>query len=177
MLKAIEIFIKPLISKIDFIIRNIYSSRSYKDEYARRDMGDLITLSDSALVIIHREVLSPLSLSLIGLSQIAELITMKPEFTENWATATCYLSAMEACVNKKREELGLKKETKKFKEKFRELLEALQEKGLKVSELEKELPPIFWNIRHKVVHAGYSPSNEELELIITWVKKIITLFN
>ena len=118
----------------------------------------------------------PFFIDITGLSKIAELVGEQPGgLDENWATASCYLSAMEIVTNKKRKELELKDDKKKFNEKFKELLKKLEEQGTKISEVERQLQTTFWNIRHKVIHAGYSPTQEELELITNWSKKIIDL--
>jgi len=174
---AVKGMIDPQISKVDSTIYCIDTPQYYNDEGLRKEIGNMIVSLDGFLTILYHQILAPFSLSLTGLPQIAELISMKPELTENWATANCYLSAMEIIVNKKRKELGLKEEEKEFNEKFKDLLNILQEKGLKVSELEKQLPSTFWKVRHKVIHAGYSPTTDELELIVTWTKKIITLLS
>jgi len=101
---------------------------------------------------------------------------MKPAgLDENWAAANCYLSAMEIVVNKKLREEGIETEARDFANKFKDLLRALENRGVRVSGLEKELPPLFWRLRHEVVHAGYSPTQEDLDLVILWVKKVIRL--
>jgi TRAP-type C4-dicarboxylate transport system substrate-binding protein len=62
-----------------------------------------------------------------------------------------------------------------FKNNYKTLLAKLKEKNIEVSELEKQLPNIFWDIRNKVVHEGYSPTPEELEIITKYIEKILTL--
>jgi len=55
------------------------------------------------------------------------------------------------------------------------LLANLKDKGIEVSELEKQLPKVLWDIRNKVVHEGYSPSFEELEIITSYIEKFLAL--
>ena len=161
------------ITSVSYALSELDNPNYYKDESVRNTITNLSLSLDSFVTVLS----DSLSLPLTGISRIAELISMKPVgLDENWATAICYLSAMEIVVNKKRQELQLKNEKKDFAEKFRELLKASENKGIKMSELEKELPQAFWRIRHKVVHAGYCPTRDELELIIDWVKKVIKSF-
>lgn len=73
---------------------------------------------------------------------LAEFTSLFPAFTPNWIVATVYLTAMEIVVKKE-----LKKRDKevkdKFKENFQTLLSCLEEEKVKITELEKSLPPIF----------------------------------
>lgn len=70
--------------------------------------------------------------------------------------------------------LGVGPDKKDFAEKFKALATALEAKGLSLSSLEKQLPGPFWRIRNDVVHGGYSPDEQELELVVTWVKRLVT---
>ena len=129
-----------------------------------------------------------------GIIKISEFLSAFPQFTENWSIAVCYLTAMEIVVKNKLKELGLmptgefKKDavenkpkeqeqepTRGFKKHYEDLLKYLKNKGIEVSELEKQLPKIFWDIRNKVVHEGYSPSFEELEIITKYIEKLLAL--
>lgn len=109
-----------------------------------------------------------------GIIKISEFLSTFPQFTENWSIAVCYLTAMEIAVKNKLKELGLKP-TGEFKKDYETLLANLKDKGIELSELEKQLPKIFWDIRNKVVHEGYSPSSEELEIITSYIEKILAL--
>lgn len=60
-----------------------------------------------------------------------------------------------------------------FKEKFKAVTEKLSDKDVKLAKLEVQLPQVFWDLRHKVVHAGYEPNNEELNTIISWTLQIL----
>ena len=171
--KTIDNKFSSLISNVDSAIYQLGNPNYYNDEAIRKTIPNLSISLDSFLTTLS----DSLSLPVTGISRIAELIAMKPAgLNENWATAICYLSSMEIVVNKKRHELQLENEKKDFAEKFRELLKASESRGIKMSELEKELPQAFWRIRHKVVHAGYCPKRDELELIMNWVKKVIKSF-
>lgn len=171
--QAINNKLSSLISNVDSAIYQLDTPSYYNDEAIRKTIANLSISLDSFFTALS----DSLSLPQTGISRIAELVAMKPVgLDENWATAICYLSSMEIVVNKKRQELQLGNEKKDFVEKFRELLKASENRGIKLSELEKELPQAFWKIRHKVVHAGYCPKRDELELIIDWVKKVIKSF-
>jgi len=171
--QAINNKFNSFISNVDSAIYQTDNPSYSNDATVRNTITNLSFTLDSFLVALS----DSLSLPLTGLSRITELIALKPVgLDENWAVAICYLSTMEIVVNKKREELQLENEKKDFAEKFGELLKASEKRGIKMGELEKELPQAFWRIRHKVVHAGYCPTREELELIIDWVQKVIKSF-
>lgn len=114
-----------------------------------------------------------------GSELISELVGMGPAgLGENWAAAVCYLSSMEVVVNRKFTEMDLKidpKEKKSFRKRFAKLFDALKKQGFEVSELDMLLKDAFWELRARVVHSGYSPTNEELEQIIKWVKRVLTI--
>jgi len=168
--QGVDSYFTSLISSVDYAISQLDTPSYYKDEDVRRNITNLIFSLDSFIT----NLTDALSLSLTGIAQIGELVSTKPAgLDENWAVANCYLSAMEIVINRKLKEEEVKTEEKDFASKFRALLKVLENKGVKVSELEKELPSAFWKLRHQVVHAGYSPTQEELDLIITWVKKVI----
>lgn len=109
-----------------------------------------------------------------GLSQIAEVITSFPYFTQEWAVAMCYLSAMEITLNKKLPELGLTMNGA-FKERYEKGLQELKKKKVEVSMLEKQLPKLFWDMRNRVVHQGYAPNKDELDLMTKYVTKALKL--
>lgn len=169
---AIINYFASLVSSVESTMHYLDTPSYYKDEDVRRNTTNLIFALESFVVTIS----DALSLPLTGIVQIAELVsTGLMGLDENWATANCYLGAMEISVNRKLNELGIQTEEKEFSVRFRELLKVLEDKGTSVSELEKELPHAFWKLRHRVVHSGYSPTRDELELIVAWVKKVIAL--
>lgn len=59
---------------------------------------------------------------------------------------------MKLTINKKAKELSLPIENKKFKERFDKVLKAVEGKGIEVTELEKMLSKVFWDLRHKIVN-------------------------
>jgi hypothetical protein len=103
---------------------------------------------------------------------LAEFTSRFSDFKPNWVIATVYLTAMEIAVKRELKKRG-KEIKEKFKDNFQSLLSCLKEKGVEVTELEKALPSIFWNIRHKVVHEGYSPENGELRTIVEHTIKLM----
>jgi len=111
-----------------------------------------------------------------GLKHLASLIE-KHKFDSNWIVAVAYLAAMEIAVNKKIGELrvSVKSEDSKdhFKNRVDALLKELEKRGVQLGELEKLLPPVFWNLRNKVIHVGYTPSDEELQIVVTTVDKFL----
>jgi len=170
--QGVDSYFTSLISSVDYAIYQLDAPSYYKDEDIRRGITNLIFSLDSFIT----RLTDALSLPPTGIAQIEELISIKSVgLNERWAVANCYLSAMEIVVNRKLKKEGIKTNEKDFASKFKALLKVLESKGVKVSELERELPPAFWKLRNQVVHVGYSPTQEELDLITTWVKKIIKL--
>jgi len=165
-----ESYFASLISSVNSRIYELDTPSYYKDEDVRRNMTNLIFSLDSFIT----DLLDKLSLPLGGIARIGELVSTVG-LNENWAVASCYLSAMEIAINKRLKKESVESGEKEFTGKFKTLLEVLEKKGIKISELEKELPPAFWKLRNQVIHAGYTPTEEELNFIITWVKKILKL--
>ncbi|TDA41939.1 MAG: hypothetical protein DSO07_01920 [Thermoproteota archaeon] len=161
-----------LISSVNSVIHQLDETSYYTDIDIRRSITELISSLNLSITLLT----DALSLTLTGIAQIEELISNKfIGLSERWAVAICYLSAMEIIVNRKLQKEGIKMDGKDFADKYKALLRILENKGVKVSKLEKELPSAFWKLRNQVVHAGYNPTPEELDLITTWVKKIIKL--
>lgn len=158
----------PLESDISSILYKLDDPAHYDDKTVKDELAKLIEKLEIGLTTI--EVKS--GIRKYGLQKIVEFTSTFPVFTENWAVAACYLSALEIAVNKKLENLGLSLDAG-FKEKYGKLLEELKKKEIEVSELERKLPEIFWSIRHKVIHGGYAPSIEELELITTYIDRVL----
>lgn len=81
---------------------------------------------------------------------------------------------MEIIVNKLIKRLDVKiSENAGFKDRFKAVAGSLKSKDVRLAELEEKLPPIFWDVRNKVVHDGYEPNAEELNTIITWVSQVL----
>ncbi|MEM4530167.1 MAG: hypothetical protein QXQ52_06595 [Candidatus Methanomethylicaceae archaeon] len=156
-------------SDISVVISKLDSPEYYKDKEVR----------DSIICLVEKleAELSKLELRLglnYGILKMSEFLTEFPQFTENWAIATCYLTAMEIMVNNKLKELGLDVGVE-FKDNYKKVLEKSKERGMEVPELEKLLPSVFWNVRNKVVHTGYSPTNDELDTITSYVRKVLAI--
>lgn len=139
-------------------------------------MGFFIETLDSKLF-------QKLSKGITGISKINELIGEElAGLDENWTAAACYLCAIDIATNKKRKELGLIKDEKtegrkSFYERFDELVKVLETNKTEINQVTKQLPKHFWQIRTEVVHYGYSPNQEELDLITKWSKNIINAIN
>ena len=162
-------------STIDSAIYWLDNPQTYDDTQIRRSLSDLILSTHSFIDLLDSEILAKVSSPLVGFYSLAELVGNKPfGLDERWLVANSYLSAMEIAVNKKRKELQITGKAD-FVEKFNQLVKALEQKGTEVRSLEKQLPSAFWKIRNEVVHEGYSPDEEELTLIVDWVKKILAL--
>ncbi len=166
-----EIFRMPNIyeSDISMIISFLDHPEYYKDEDIKDKIVSLVENLEVSISKLERR----LSLKQ-GIAKISEFLSTFPQFTENWSIAVCYLTAMEIAVKNKLKELGLKP-TGEFKKDYETLLANLKDKGIEVSELEKQLPKILWDIRNKVIHEGYSPSFEELEIITKYIEKLLAL--
>jgi hypothetical protein len=153
------------------IISMLDSPQHYKDEKVKETIIRLIEILETMITKLE------LKLNLKqGVYKISEFLTTFSRFSENWAVALCYLTSMEIMVKDKLKKLGLEVE-EEFKKNYEKVLKKLKEESIQVSELEKRLPNIFWEIRNKVVHEGYSPTSDELETIIKYVEKVLTLLS
>ena len=154
-------------SDVSSVISRLDSPEYYKDKEVRESINGLVEKLEAELSVF--EVKLDMR---YGLPKISEFIAMFPQFTDNWAVAACYLTAMEIMVNRKLEELGLERGTG-FRDNFNKLLQKFKEQNIEVSEMEKRLPSVFWDIRHKVIHLGYSPAYNEVETITKYVEKVL----
>lgn len=158
----------PYESSISTILHELDDPSYYDDKKVKEDLSRFVENLETELTKIEAKS----DIGKYGLQMIAEFTATFPIFTENWAIAACYLSALEIVVNKKLEDLGLSLDAG-FKEKYRKLLEELKNREIEVSELERKLPEIFWDIRHRVIHSGYPPSIDELDLITTYIGRVL----
>lgn len=148
----------------------------YGQEYIKRQAQYLTDKLDALIVKIKPRGF---------LSQLNEFITKHSQFSENWAVAMVYLGAMEVALNRFLEEfnvnldeLGVQKHGTydyTFADKYFGFVRYLNRHDIYVSKLEKELPRIFYSIRNKVVHEGYSPSDKDLEFIIEYCERVVEL--
>jgi len=165
--------IESLFSTLNATLMLLDYAKDLPDGYFKEKVGGIISKLSSLLASIE----SSLGISLHEAVKISELLGIVDRWgmSERWAVAACYLTALEIVVNKKLKELGIES-SDKFKEKFRQLVKALSEKGVDVGELEKKLPEVFWELRNKVIHEGYEPKEDELNTIVEWTMKIIETF-
>jgi len=147
-----------------------HASDKLSEEYYREKLYDLIpkveAFVESVLNVVGSDRLSNLG-RLIAL-------TSRWGFGERWMVALAYLQALEVMVNKIVKEQNIKvPENAEFKERFRTVLEYLRNKNVELAKLDEKLPPVFWELRNKVVHAGYEPTEDELDTIVTWTFNIM----
>lgn len=116
---------------------------------------------------------SPLSLAF----ELVSITKNRWGFGERWVVAMCYLSALDIALNRVFKLLELEGEAEKiqFKDKATKVLEALGRRGFDAGVLLKKLPDDLWDLRNKIVHAGYEPSDKELDIITGAVKELLRL--
>jgi len=171
--KAPEVLIKEAFrypayeSDVSALSSRLDSPEYFKDKEVKESISRLVENLEAEL----SEVETTLGIQ-YGLPKISEFITTFPLFTNNWAVAACYLTAIEIMVNRKLEELGLERGTS-FRDNYNKLLKKFKEQNVEISELEKRLPTVFWDVRNKVIHGGYSPAYTELGTITTYVEKVL----
>jgi hypothetical protein len=110
-----------------------------------------------------------------GLGWISNLLeTNKLSLDERWAAATCYLTAMEIAVNRAVKQLKVADSPNdEFGSRYNKVLEVMKERGKPLTGLKKQLPQVFWKLRNDVIHTGYSPTAQELEMVTLWVKEML----
>ncbi|MEM2419500.1 MAG: hypothetical protein QXL38_00755 [Candidatus Bathyarchaeia archaeon] len=145
-----------------------HASAKLSDEYYREKLYALIPKIESLIERVSIATGYGISIS-ARLGAIVDL-TSTWGLGENWATSMIHLQALEIAINKTLEKLNVKAEGG-FKDKFKKLVEKIGDS--KFLELERMLPDPFWNLRNKVVHEGYEPSNEELNIIVEWTSRIL----
>jgi len=154
-------------SDVSGVISRLDSPEYYKDKDVKENISRLVENLEAELSKVEVKLNMK-----YGLPKISEFITTFPQFTDNWAVAACYLTAMDIMVNRKLEELGLERGTG-FRDNYNKLLEKFKEQNVEISELEKRLPNVFWDIRNKVIHLGYSPTYNEVETITSYIEKVL----
>ena len=83
----------------------------------------------------------------------------------NWAVGASALALIDVAVNKKLEELKLKRDGS-FETRFKRLSSKAKEKGISLPDL---LAGPFYKARSKVIHEGKEPTPEELEIILKYL--------
>lgn len=154
----------------------------FPDSKIRNDIFQL--LIGCTIEVNHFETYMLASDQVIGpFGKILEFIATKPlGLDEKWVAAACYLSAFDIMINKKREKLKIAKkpdDEKKidFYTKFDEVVKVLESKKGELSKIVTQLPKVFWQIRVDVIHYGYVPTQEELDLIVKWSNEIIRVIS
>jgi len=167
-LDNIERFLRP--ASLTYLISYLENPQTYNDKVVKDALSNFCKDIESRVMVFEMEYGIKDELLLLG-----EFSSSHPSFTPNWMVATVYLTAMEISV---KNELEKRKEEikKEFKENLQLLLKHLKDEGVKITELEKILPTIFWDLRHKVIHEGYSPSDEELKIIIEYITRLMEKF-
>jgi len=46
-----------------------------------------------------------------------------------------------------------------------------------LAKFEEKLSNVFWDLRNKIVHAGYEPTDDELSTITTWILQLLEKFS
>lgn len=147
-------------------------SPEYLKEKTRNVLKDLHTL----LARIEADYKSkPPPLALVF--ELTGITKDRLGFGERWVVATCYLSALDIALNNAFKTLQLEGEVEKlsFKDKVTQLLKALEKRGIDVSFLLRKLPDDLWDLRNRIVHAGYEPNDGELSIITGAVKELLSL--
>jgi len=151
----------------------------HDDTKIKNSIYDIVGNLELAARICDSKVFAPLGNPTDSVSKIAMFVARKQfGLDDKWALAACYLSAIDIVVNKKRGELGLVKYPEKdgsisFNDRFDQLVKAIESKHGELNTINKQLPKSFWKIRTDVIHYGYAPSQDELNLIVDWSQKII----
>jgi len=172
--KVPENEIESICSTVNATLMLLDHAKDLPGDYFREKVGSIIIPKLSSLLAsIEAGFKEPLH-EVVKISKLLG-IANRWGMSERWAVATCYLTALEIIVNKKLKELGVQHEQlgSTFKDRFRQLVQALSNKGISIGELEKRLPEAFWELRNKVIHGGYEPNEDELSTIVEWTIKII----
>ena len=149
-----------------------YASEKLSDEHYREKLYEVVPKIKELVEGIAVSV-GATSGTLPKLGRLVSL-TSAWGFGENWIVAIAYLQALEVVINKLVKELNVEvpKETG-FKDRFKTIIEKLRDKAVELAKLEEQFPQVFWDLRHKVVHAGYEPNKDELDTIVSWTLQIL----
>jgi len=150
----------------------LHASDKLSDEYYREKLYNVVVkvraIVDQVSMMIGNEITV-----LSRLGGLVPFIALKG-FGENWIVAVSYLQSLEIAINKSIKRLGIElKGSFGFKDKFKLVFNKLEEDSKDIARLEEKLPPIFWELRNKVVHSGYEPNEKELNTIITWTIQLL----
>jgi len=162
--------------------QNIDNIEQFPDSKIRNDVFMLITGYTVEMNSFETYCLAK-DIAITPFAKIMEFTSEKLlGLDETWAAAACHLSAFDILVNKKRKELGIAKKPEDEKKldfytKFDALVKELESNSGELSKITKQMPKLFWPIRVDVIHYGYVPSAEELDLIINWSKSIMKVIS
>ena len=166
---------------IDMIPRQFHGYYLYSDSSIKRELYNELTSILERLRILEVRMENELykmgytSIRYKPMISVLDLITFHvsdwPGLDDKWVCAATYLAALEVCVNRICSELGIKADS--FKDKLNKLIQYMEEHGIKVSRIEKEIVSRLYDYRNKVLHGGHIPTDEELSYIINVVPKFI----
>jgi len=151
-------------------------SNSFIDE--AKIITTLCNLIDKHNQLIFRlEKTLPLSDSESFLN--AQFIFDHLNLNEQWIIASLYLIAMDVMINKKREAYNLIQDKEQdaktnFEQRLNSLIGEMKKCGKDISPITKKLPQGLWKIRTDVLHYGYLPTTDQLQIIINATKLVIT---
>jgi flagellar biosynthesis regulator FlbT len=164
-LDEFERILRP--ASLSYIVSYLENPQTYNDKVVKDSLSSFCKDLESRVIVF--EVEYGMKNEFLLLSEFSSLY---PLFTPNWMVATIYLTAMEISVKNE-----LKKSGEEIKEKFKEnlqlLLKCFKNKNIQIPEFEKMLPEVFWDLRHKVIHEGYSPTDEELKIIREYITRLL----
>ena len=166
---------------IDMIPRQFHGRYLYSDSNIKRELYSELTSILEHLRILEVRMENELykmgytSIRYKPMISVLDLITFHvsdwPGLDDKWVCAATYLAALEVCVNRICSELNIKADS--FKDKLDKLIQYMEEHGIKVSRIEKEIVSRLYDHRNKVLHGGHIPTDEELSYIINVVPKFI----
>lgn len=154
-------------SNLPYLISYIENPQTYGDKNVKSSITDFCKDLEKKIILLEDKFGAKSELLLL-----AEFSSLFQTFTPNWVVAAVYLTAMEISIKNKLKERS-KEIRDNFKENFQMLLSCLKEDKIEITELERRLPSLFWDIRNKVIHEGYSPADEELKIITEHVIKLM----
>jgi hypothetical protein len=169
--------IKDIKEKLWNQFEDQYTYLSYEFQVPLEDTeietGTVYSLSTFELGIIDdllvcQEKVYEADLSIIlDLSQLHSILD-EWGLSTNWAIGASALALIEVMVNKKLEELKLRKDGD-FRTRYNRLLSKAKEKGIQLPDL---LADPFYQARNKLLHGGKEPTAEELKLILEYLNTL-----
>lgn len=168
-------FFEGVSAKVVSAISAVDSSGSGDDAKIRQIITDLY-MPFMEFGIMFEKLAMGINIDPIGgLGWVSRMLeTNKLSLDERWAAATCYLTAMEIAVNRAVKQLKVADNPNdEFGSRYNKVLEVMKERGKPLTGLKKQLPQAFWKLRNEVIHTGYSPTVQELEMVTHWVREML----